>query len=56
MWYRISGDLNVDAPLLVILHGGAGVAHYYTATHLLKTPVEFWSVLLFLDELDNLLL
>jgi hypothetical protein len=46
----------MDAPLLVIFHGGAGLAQYYMATHLPKTPVEFWSVFLFLDELDNLLL
>lgn len=28
-WYRVSGDLGVGKPPIVILHGGPGVAHNY---------------------------
>jgi L-proline amide hydrolase len=76
-WYRVTGDLAANTPL-VVLHGGPGAAHNYTlriagiaaqgravvhydqlgignSTHLPERGADFWTVQLFLDELDNLL-
>jgi L-proline amide hydrolase len=76
-WYRVTGDLAANTPL-VVLHGGPGAAHDYAlsiagiaeqgravvhydqlgigrSTHLPERGADFWTVQLFLDELDNLL-
>jgi len=76
-WYRITGELGGDTPL-VVLHGGPGATHHYTlriaglaatgrpvvhydqlgngaSTHLPDKGADFWTVDLFLDELDAVL-
>ncbi|KAF8981863.1 Alpha/Beta hydrolase protein [Cyathus striatus] len=68
-WYKVIGDLNSGKRPLVLLHGGPGISHDYILphidlytylgipllTHLKDRPKDFWTVELFMDELDNVL-
>ncbi|KAH9474306.1 L-amino acid amidase [Psilocybe cubensis] len=68
-WYKVLGSLKSEKTPIVALHGGPGMTHHYmlfpvvfydqigngASSHILDKPDTFWTVDLFMDELDNLL-
>ncbi|KAI0724653.1 Alpha/Beta hydrolase protein [Fomitopsis betulina] len=63
-WYKVVGDLKSGARPIVTLHGGPGFSHHYMLPNAELArrlggkgsgKKEFWTMEVFMDELDNLL-